>query len=285
MEHYINYFAGSTSALGGALLLQPLDVMRTTLVSNNKWMSMSDCLVSIYSRYGIKGFWRGSQISAVRVMLGTGFYFTVVEKLRVQYLNQNKPSTTFISGAMIAAVSRFITSTIFNPVNVIKVRMESFEGDRYKNMFDAIYKISQEESFRGFYSGLFPTYIKDVPHSALTYGFYEFYQHIFNHLDRKYTTWNFMIGFLSAFSSTCITHPFDVIRTRMQLGHLMSDPGHRYSGVSDAFYKIHKNDGVRGFYRGLVPKLMRKSSHSGIVTSVYEILRRSLGLERRSANK
>jgi hypothetical protein len=282
MEHYINYFAGSTSALGATLLLQPLDVLRTTLVSNSKTLSIPSCVASIHSRYGIRGFWRGGQVSALRVILGSGFYFAVVESLRLRYIKFDKPSQTFLSGAWIAALSRFITSTIFNPVNVLKVRMESFEGDRYRSMIDAILKIRKEEGFRGFYTGLVPTYFKDVPHSALTYGFYEFYQHIFNHIERTYTSLNFLVGFLSAFSSTCLTQPFDVVRTRMQLSYVSRNPEHSYKGVIDAFTKIYSSEGTRGLYRGLIPKLIRKSSYSGMVTSVYEILRRSLGLERKS---
>ena len=281
MENYINYFAGSISGVCAAIMLQPLDVLKTNLVSSYKPLSILSCLKFIHARYGIRGFWRGSQISAVRVMLGTGFYLAVIEKLRHKHIKLEKPSHTFLSGFWIAAVSRFITSTIFTPTNVIKVRMESFEGDRYKNMIDAIYKTYYEEGIKGFYVGLTPTYVKDIPHSALSYGFYEFYQNIFNNIERTKNSRNFMVGSLAAFSATCITHPFDVIRTRMQLAYLSQKPEHRYNGVFDAIHKIYTTEGFRGMYRGMIPRLIHKSSYSGIITTVYEILRTSMGLNRK----
>jgi len=45
---------------------------------------------------------------------------------------------------------------------------------RYKNSLDVIRKTYARESIRGFYNGIVPTLVKNVPSASISYVIYEF---------------------------------------------------------------------------------------------------------------
>jgi Mitochondrial carrier protein len=59
----------------------------------------------------------------------------------------------------------------------------------------------------------------------------------------------------------CLTNPIWVVKTRLELQHssalgaALKPALPRYRGMLDAVAQIAKEEGVRGFYRGLVPSL------------------------------
>ena len=53
-------------------------------------------------------------------------------------------------------------------------------------------------------------------------------------------------------------HPLDLIKTRLQLQSASlpaSDPNH-YSGVRDCMVKMYRQEGLRSFWKGLIPPVM-----------------------------
>jgi solute carrier family 25 2-oxodicarboxylate transporter 21 len=51
----------------------------------------------------------------------------------------------------------------------------------------------------------------------------------------------------------CIMHPLDVAKTRLQMGKS------HYSGLGDVFKKTLKHEGVRGFYKGILPPIVAET--------------------------
>jgi hypothetical protein len=69
-----------------------------------------------------------------------------------------------------------------------------------------------------------------------------------------------------------ITHPIDIIRTRILFKFYTQDPNQNYTGILDAGRKIYKYDGFRGFFRGMVPRVLRKGFGNIIAWTAYEYL-------------
>lgn len=61
-----------------------------------------------------------------------------------------------------------------NPIIVIKTRLEVLGFKEYNNFLDAIRKITQNEGYGGFFTGLKISLIRDVPFSGVFYPIYEF---------------------------------------------------------------------------------------------------------------
>jgi hypothetical protein len=53
------------------------------------------------------------------------------------------------------------------------------------------------------------------------------------------------------------TYPFDVVRTRLQLKS-------RYTGMFNAFQTIVKEEGILTLFRGMIPRLLKRSFASAL---------------------
>ena len=64
------------------------------------------------------------------------------------------------------------------------------------------------------------------------------------------------------------------MRTRIQQNQYVGDNHQaKYSGVGELFLRTAKEEGVRGFYKGLSANLMRGVGQKGIYFYFYEIFK------------
>ena len=74
---------------------------------------------------------------------------------------------------------------------------------------------------RGLFSGLVPTILRDAPNSGLYICFYHTIKPSIMSLHDAYNTpitlLNLLTGIIAGISATFLTHPFDMIKTQMQL--------------------------------------------------------------------
>lgn len=79
-------------------------------------------------------------------------------------------------------------------------------------------------------------------------------------------------SFSANFFACVVTHPLDLIRTRIYFQRYNKDPKQHYSGIFRALGQIYQNDGFLGFFRGLTPRIWRKGMASIITWVSYEYL-------------
>jgi len=66
-------------------------------------------------------------------------------------------------------------------------------------------------------------------------------------------------GSISGSVGATMVYPLNLVRTRLQASGSSGHP-ERYSGIADVARKAYRQDGWRGFYRGLVPTLAKVGS-------------------------
>lgn len=76
----------------------------------------------------------------------------------------------------------------------------------------------------------------------------------------------FLSGTLAAMSSTCLTYPLDVARTRFATNHT-------YHTLRAAFVEEYRKAGLGGFYRGFVPTIMGMIPYAGMSFFTYTTLK------------
>jgi solute carrier family 25 protein 38 len=82
--------------------------------------------------------------------------------------------------------------------------------------------------------------------------------------DVNRTLVNVISGTSGGFAATIATHPFDVIKTKIQL-----DPN-EYRNMVYGMKRVWMVDGLSGFFRGVAPRAVKKSISSAIAWTVYE---------------
>lgn len=76
------------------------------------------------------------------------------------------------------------------------------------------------------------------------------------------------VGAASKLFSSVITYPTQVVRTRLQQRSDASSTV--YKGTLSTFRNIFVREGISGFYKGMVPNLMRTIPQSAITFLAYE---------------
>ncbi|KAL7669634.1 hypothetical protein ACOME3_010281 [Neoechinorhynchus agilis] len=80
-------------------------------------------------------------------------------------------------------------------------------------------------------------------------------------------------GFLSGATSKLTFYPLDVIKKRLQVQGFKSwDFNNKvvYTGVLDCGKRIFRNEGLNGFYKGVLPSLMKTGIQTGLIIAVYK---------------
>jgi solute carrier family 25 phosphate transporter 23/24/25/41 len=75
------------------------------------------------------------------------------------------------------------------------------------------------------------------------------------------------------------TYPINLIRTRLQAAGLPANQGTAaaYAGPMDVVRQTAKADGLRGFYRGLLPNMLKVLPATGISYSVFSVVSARVG--------
>jgi len=162
--------------------------------------------------------------------------------------------------------------------------------ETYRGITDAFAKIVKNEGAIGLYSGLGPTLMVAVPNFSISwvvYGSLKEYaldDELFYNLRRVDTeTGQVKLGYLltlgcgaaSGILSTLVTFPFDTVRRRMQIQGQHFLPDERLT-APQMIRSLLKKDGIKGFYRGLSPEVMKVVPMVGTMFTVYEILKDNL---------
>lgn len=180
-----------------------------------------------------------------------------------------------------------MTQALTNPVWVLKTRMLS--SDRaapgaYPSMLVGARRLYAAEGWRGFYRGLGVSLV-GVSHGAVQFAVYEPAKRLYlrgkmsldpqqgsesrddTRLPRMSNEATVVISSTAKLVAGAVTYPYQVMRSRLQ----NYDAEERFGrGIRGVAAKLWREEGVRGFYRGLVPGVVRVMPATWVTFLVYE---------------
>ncbi|KAF8628153.1 hypothetical protein AX17_006023 [Amanita inopinata Kibby_2008] len=287
-------FAGGLSGFATTVILQPFDLLKTRLqqgdgsLSPRHAFSIMQTTKNIFLTDGMKGLWRGTAASLVRNVPGVALYLTSVTQLRalmatspyfayVQKPTQNGsasrrssvlPALTSQGNLIAGATTRVAVGFILNPFSVLKARYESnmYTYTSLGGAFGSIIRQGPSEILRGFVASS----LRDAPYAGLFMVLYEAIKRETSSISQP--TDNRSSALLHGFSAaaagaiaTTVTHPFDVIKTKMQVRR-----ENRYHGFNTTIMTLWRQRGFTGYFDGMSLRMSRKVLSSAIGWAVYE---------------
>jgi len=126
-------------------------------------------------------------------------------------------------------------------------RLKTGDIPKYKGLFDTVLVMIKEEGFRSPYKGIYAGFQRQLVYASLRTGLYDPIKNMICGKDFKgdiplYT--KIIAGLSSGAIGILIANPTDVIKIRLQAeGNLPQGVPKRYSGVTDTWIKIYKNEG------------------------------------------
>jgi len=195
-------------------------------------------------------------------------------------------SCSLLSGGAAGTIAACIT----NPLEVIKTQLQSsstafgeFASGRGHPVTIAR-KILQQDGPAGFFRGLPPTLVGIIPSRSAYFYAYQRSKTALDPLFPEGSPPNALIsGLLAGIVGNTLTNPIWMVRTRMQL-HADASAGQvAYKGYRDVITAIFKEEGVKGFYKGIQASYWG-CTEGAVQFLLYEQLKTRL-LERANANR
>ncbi|XP_028829913.1 mitochondrial glycine transporter B isoform X2 [Denticeps clupeoides] len=274
------FMCGSLSGTCSTLLFQPLDLVKTRLqtVQNNMHpgaprVGMLAVFLNVIRTEKLLGLWKGVSPSFMRCIPGVGIYFSTFYSLKQHFFLDRAPRAG--EAVLLGAGARCVAGLAMLPVTVIKTRFESGLYN-YVSVFGALRSICVSEGPRALFSGLTATLLRDAPFSGI---YVMFYSQAKRTLPQEVTSStfaplvNFGCGVLAGILASVATQPADVVKTHMQVSPNL------YRNTSDALRFIYMEHGVSGFFRGAVPRSLRRTLMAAMAWTVYEQLMAQMGLK------
>ena len=201
------------------------------------------------------------------------------------------------SSAIAGACAGLVSSVVTCPLDVVKTRLQAQEGrrrptvaseplsasavpsippagepPRYLGLTATIRTIWRDNGLRGFYRGLGPTIFGYLPTWAIYFTCYDSCKTALaqNHVTASEEFLNHILSAMTAgAASTVCTSPLWVVKTRFMLQSVKDTGVKPYRHTGDAFVQIYRSEGLKGFYKGLVPSLFGVS-HVAVQFPLYE---------------
>ncbi|CAG8439854.1 6853_t:CDS:2 [Diversispora eburnea] len=229
----------------------------------------SGAMSEVIGKETIFGLWRGTIPTILRNVPGTSLYFFTLSEIRSFFSRRHQ--TTLISpgsslpilsnkeNLVAGAIARGSVGFIMMPITVVKVRYES-NLYNYKSIWNALTTIVKCEGIKGLYYGYGATVIRDAPYAGTYLLFYEHRTSISAPIVHMTS------AMIAGFSATTVTHPFDKLKTRIQL------KPREYPNFFRGALKVLRDEGFWGFFDGLSLRLGRKVMQAAIGWTLYEEL-------------
>ncbi|XP_076299794.1 mitochondrial nicotinamide adenine dinucleotide transporter SLC25A51 [Lasioglossum baleicum] len=144
------HIAGTAEAI-----LMPLERVQTLLQDwryHNKFKNTSHAFKYLLKNYGLSECYRGLMPIVYRNSCSNLMFFVLKEQSKLLMGEQESLVTSFINGALIGG----LTSTIFYPMNVIKIHMQSKIGGNFEKFLTVTREIytARNKSVMSFYKGV-----------------------------------------------------------------------------------------------------------------------------------
>lgn len=182
------------------------------------------------------------------------------------------PLEALTAGSIAGAVSRAVTA----PLDTIKIRLqlESSGFKERKTVPTIIKNLLRHEGVIAFWKGNVPAEILYILYGGSQFASYSILNKQLLILEQLYkiklseSTHSLIAGIGSGITSTLVTYPFDLLRTR-----LVANRTRNLLSMSSIVKSIIQTEGIRGIFAGIRPAMLSVSTTSGLMFWSYELAR------------
>lgn len=234
--------ASAIGSITTTLVLNPIGVLKVRTQAGQG--GIIDVAKQVIRESGPRGFWLGSGLGLMQSIPSTVIYMTAYENIKLSMTNAADSvgcTGSVMQGAipgLSGAIARSLVVTVLAPLELMRTRALAGQsqgqggkgtgtgGSMWSLMRD-IYR--SEGGLPAFYRGLGSTIMRDTPFSAIYWMTFETVKRILyaplvlddsnveENSSTKHATVNFLSGSTSGALAAIVTHPFDVLKTQLQL--------------------------------------------------------------------
>ncbi|KAJ1648481.1 Cu/Pi carrier [Dispira simplex] len=284
-----------TCALGGSLacglthaFVTPLDLVKCRRQVDPKlYTSIFDGWKKIGKAEGISGLYTGVGPTLIGYSFQGAFKYGFYEFFKHQYSqlageeNAFKYRTTLYLAA--SASAEVLADVALCPWEALKVRMQTTTTPFAAGTVAGFSKILQTEGVNGFYKGLTPLWLRQIPYTMMKFATFErivelIYAHALSRPKHEYSKneqlgVSFLGGYLAGIFCAIVSHPADTMVSK--LNNVSKAPGESTLQLAG---RIYKDIGMAGLWRGLGARIVMIGTLTGLQWFIYDIVKVQFGL-------
>ncbi|KAF0032628.1 hypothetical protein F2P81_014918 [Scophthalmus maximus] len=273
-------------------LISPFDILKIRFqlqierVSSQrpegKYQGLFQASRCILSEEGLSAFWKGhipAQLLSIcfgAVQFASFQFLTEVAHKSTPYDSQTA-GVHFLCGGLSACSA----TVVCQPLDTLRTRFAAQgEPKVYRSLRHAVSTMCRSEGILAFYRGLIPTLTAVFPYAGLQFFSYNVFKNLLAPPPTSGSSGgnlrSLVCGSGAGIISKTLTYPFDLFKKRLQVGGFEAARVHfgqvrSYRGLVDCMVQIAKEEGVRGFFKGLSPSLVKAALSTGFTFFWYEV--------------
>lgn len=279
---WVHSIAGGCGGALGAILTNPLEVVKTRLQSSSSSTvkTVSGTFVPrdhllrnlqiIFKSEGFKALFKGLPATLFGTIPSRAIYFYSYNKSKSVFNYKDSPLVHIVS-ALSAGSSQILLTT---PIWVVRTKQQ-LDQTRGYSLFRCARDIYRHNGFQGFWRGMTASLL-GLSETVIFFLIYENLKSRFIMQDSKYLELSnyerlktlFLISICSKATATSLCYPHEVIRTRLREETSQS----RYRGVFQTLRQIRLEEGLGGWYSGLKVNLIRQIPNNAIMMCTVEYI-------------
>jgi solute carrier family 25 citrate transporter 1 len=153
------------------------------------------------------------------------------------------------------------------PAENIKTRLQL--NNKYKSSFECFKSTIEKRGFLSIYRGLSPVLLGAIPKYGVRFGSFNYFSDLVKDEDGVLTPIRSLgVGLLSgACEASFAVTPVETLKTKLIDNN---------KGFINGVYDIVKREGIKGFYRGLGPTILKQSTNQGMRFMLYNEIKKLL---------
>jgi len=263
---FVHMLAGAAAGTAEHCGMFPIDTIKTSMQAHGSaFTSIRETASYIASKNGAVGFFRGISALALGAAPAHALHFATYEFCKKKFSDY----TIGVGLAGICATT--VSDAVMTPMDAVKQRMQ-LGRKQYKGVFDCLRTVVRAEGFGALYAGYTTTLVMNVPFNAVQFTAYEALRGFLKRgkEDEFDVVAHCLAGAGAGAIAGALTNPFDVVKTRLQT---RGETGGAYRGMVSTLVQLWKNEGRRGYTRGMLPRVTLNSTSTAISWATYEYVK------------
>jgi len=209
---------------------------------------------------GLSSLYAGYESAIVGTAYANAVYYYLYQFLNelMTSVTQHKP-LHLLDNIIVAALSGAATAVASNPIWVINTRLSlNAKSGHKKSLLTTATELVEEEGVSALFAGVLPALVL-VANPVINFVLFERIQLALN--IKKMTPWQvFFVGCFTKLIAAFVTHPYLVIKTRMQASKEVAQ-----QGVMHCLSTTLNKEGLPGLFAGLSTKLVHSVLTSALL--------------------
>jgi len=263
-------FAGAVGGVAQVMIGQPFDIVKVRLQTTSNYSNALDAATKIYKREGALAFYKGTLTPLVGIGACVSVQFGGFHEARRRFEAYNEKNhggnkqLSYGQYYLAGATAGIANTVLSSPIEHVRIRLQTQpHGPNriYNGPADCIKKLIRNGGGigGGLYRGTGVTLLRE----AQAYGFwfltfeYLMTREAKHHGREAIPAWKIALyGGLAGEALWLASYPFDVVKSKLQSDGLQGIEK-QYNGTIDCTKKTWAKEGMRGFWKGIGPTLLR----------------------------